>query len=114
MGKCSPGEHSAPVRFLFVVPPSGVIPDRGDKNCETVLLYPLSYSPEEFPISHRRKVELVGLAPRRELDRCSPEFLRWAQIPTDAAIEARVALGGFPAMRQGREATAGEEPSSTS
>jgi glutamate formiminotransferase len=44
-------------------------------------------------------VELVGLAPRRELDRCSADFLRWAQIPTDAAIEARIALGGWAAMQ---------------
>jgi glutamate formiminotransferase len=44
-------------------------------------------------------VELVGLAPRRELDRCSADFLRWARIPTDAAIEARVALGGWAAMQ---------------
>jgi glutamate formiminotransferase len=43
-------------------------------------------------------VELVGLAPRRELDRCSAEFLRWAQIPTDAAIEARIAIGGWSAV----------------
>ncbi len=44
-------------------------------------------------------VELVGLAPRRELDRCSADFLRWAKIPTEAAIEARVALGGWSAMQ---------------
>lgn len=47
-------------------------------------------------------VELVGLAPRRELDRCSAEFLAWAQIPTDAAIEARVAAGGWSARNQNR------------
>lgn len=45
-------------------------------------------------------VELVGLAPRRELDRCSADFLRWARIPTDAAIEARIGLGGWAAMRR--------------
>jgi hypothetical protein len=33
------------------------------------------------------------------LDRCSADFLRWARIPTDAAIEARVALGGWAAMQ---------------
>ena len=36
-------------------------------------------------------VELVGLVPRRELDRCSDEFLRWADIDGSVAIEARVA-----------------------
>jgi len=35
-------------------------------------------------------VELVGLVPRRELDRCSDEFLKWADIDGSAAIEARV------------------------
>ncbi len=48
-------------------------------------------------------VELVGLAPRRELDRCSADFLRWARIPTEAAIEARVALGGWRAMQPSSE-----------
>jgi glutamate formiminotransferase len=36
-------------------------------------------------------VELVGLVPRRELDRCSDEFLTWADIDGSATIEARVA-----------------------
>ncbi len=40
-------------------------------------------------------VELVGLIPRQELDRCSAEFLRWANIGADAAIEARIARGGL-------------------
>ena len=35
-------------------------------------------------------VELVGLVPRNELDRCSDEFLRWADIDAGAAIEARI------------------------
>lgn len=58
-------------------------------------------------------IELVGLAPRRELDRCSEDFLRWARIPTEAAIEARVALGGWRAMQaagQADTATAGGVP----
>ena len=35
-------------------------------------------------------VEVVGLIPRFELDRCSDEFLRWADIDATSAIEARV------------------------
>ena len=35
-------------------------------------------------------VELVGLVPRNELDRCSDEFLQWADIDAGAAIEARI------------------------
>jgi glutamate formiminotransferase len=35
-------------------------------------------------------VELVGLVPRADLDRCSAEFLAWADIDPGAAIEARV------------------------
>jgi glutamate formiminotransferase len=38
-------------------------------------------------------VELVGLVPRYELDRCSDEFLAWAGIDADAAIEARIGHG---------------------
>jgi glutamate formiminotransferase len=38
-------------------------------------------------------VEVVGLVPRFELDRCSDEFLRWADIDATAAIEARIGLG---------------------
>jgi glutamate formiminotransferase len=38
-------------------------------------------------------VEVVGLVPRRELDRCSDEFLRWADIDASTAIEARVGQG---------------------
>jgi glutamate formiminotransferase len=38
-------------------------------------------------------VELVGLLPRRELDRCSDEFLQWSRIDADATIEARIGLG---------------------
>ena len=38
-------------------------------------------------------VELVGLLPRRELDRCSDEFLTWSRIDASATIEARVGHG---------------------
>jgi glutamate formiminotransferase len=35
-------------------------------------------------------VEVVGLIPRFELDRCSDEFLQWADIDAEDAIEARI------------------------
>jgi len=35
-------------------------------------------------------VELVGLVPRRELERCSAPFREWARIEDDAAVEARI------------------------
>jgi glutamate formiminotransferase len=35
-------------------------------------------------------VEVVGLIPRAALDRCSDEFLAWADVRASAAIEARV------------------------
>ena len=38
-------------------------------------------------------VEVVGLVPRRDLDRCSDEFLTWADIDASAAIEARIDHG---------------------
>jgi glutamate formiminotransferase len=38
-------------------------------------------------------VEVVGLIPRFELDRCSDEFLQWADIDATCAIEARIGLG---------------------
>jgi glutamate formiminotransferase / 5-formyltetrahydrofolate cyclo-ligase len=38
-------------------------------------------------------VELVGLVPRRDLDRCSEDFLRWAGIDATAAVEARIGHG---------------------
>ena len=38
-------------------------------------------------------VELVGLIPRRDLDRCSDEFLQWAAIDATATIEARIGHG---------------------
>ncbi len=38
-------------------------------------------------------VELVGLVPRAELDRCSPEFRAWTGIDEAATIEARIARG---------------------
>lgn len=39
------------------------------------------------------QVELVGLLPRRELDRCDDDFLRWSGIDAGAAIEGRIGLG---------------------
>jgi glutamate formiminotransferase len=36
-------------------------------------------------------VELVGLLPRAELDRCSDEFRRWAGLSDDQTIEGRLA-----------------------
>ena len=38
-------------------------------------------------------VEVVGLVPRHALDRCSDEFLSWADIDGSAAIEARIGQG---------------------
>ncbi len=38
-------------------------------------------------------VELVGLVPARELDRCSDDFLTWSRIDATSTIEARVANG---------------------
>ncbi len=38
-------------------------------------------------------VEVVGLVPRAELDRCSGEFLTWAALDASATIEARVGRG---------------------
>jgi glutamate formiminotransferase len=38
-------------------------------------------------------VELVGLLPRRELDRCSDDFLTWSRIDASSTIEARVGHG---------------------
>jgi glutamate formiminotransferase len=38
-------------------------------------------------------VEVVGLVPRADLDRCSDEFLEWADIDASAAIEARIGRG---------------------
>jgi glutamate formiminotransferase len=37
------------------------------------------------------EVELVGLVPASELQRCSPEFLAWARVDHDQTIEARLA-----------------------
>jgi len=47
-------------------------------------------------------VELVGLVPRADLDRCSGEFLAWAGIDASATIEARVGHG--PRRWPGEEA----------
>jgi len=38
-------------------------------------------------------VELVGLIPRRELDRCSDEFLEWSRVDATSTIEARIGQG---------------------
>jgi glutamate formiminotransferase len=38
-------------------------------------------------------IELVGLMPRRELDRCSDDFLTWSRIDAASAIEARIGQG---------------------
>ena len=38
-------------------------------------------------------VELVGLLPRRELDRCADDFLTWSRIDASSAIEARIGQG---------------------
>ena len=38
-------------------------------------------------------VELVGLVPRREIDRCTDDFLVWSGIDAMSAIEARVGKG---------------------
>jgi glutamate formiminotransferase / 5-formyltetrahydrofolate cyclo-ligase len=37
------------------------------------------------------RVELVGLVPARELDRCSPQFLAWSGIGAGVTIESRLA-----------------------
>jgi len=37
------------------------------------------------------QVELVGLVPAAELERCSAGFLDWAGLTADATIEARLA-----------------------
>jgi glutamate formiminotransferase len=39
------------------------------------------------------KVELVGLLPRADLDRCSDEFLDWSGLDAECAVEARVGRG---------------------
>ncbi len=39
------------------------------------------------------RVELVGLLPRRELDRCSDEFLSWSRIDRASTIEERIGQG---------------------
>jgi glutamate formiminotransferase len=39
------------------------------------------------------EVELVGLIPRRDLDRCTDDFLRWSGIDVEAAVEVRVGKG---------------------
>jgi glutamate formiminotransferase len=39
------------------------------------------------------EIELVGLVPSRELDRCSDEFLRWSRLDASCTIEGRVGIG---------------------
>jgi glutamate formiminotransferase len=39
------------------------------------------------------RVELVGLIPRRDLDRCTDDFLRWSRLDAESTIEARVGKG---------------------
>jgi glutamate formiminotransferase len=38
-------------------------------------------------------VELVGLIPGRDLDRCTDDFLRWSNLDMESAIEVRVGKG---------------------
>jgi glutamate formiminotransferase len=38
-------------------------------------------------------VELVGLVPRAELDRCSDDFLAWSGIDAGSTVEARIGRG---------------------
>ncbi|MGQ0824914.1 MAG: glutamate formimidoyltransferase [Actinomycetota bacterium] len=58
---------------------------------------------EETNIAH---VELVGLLPRAELDRCSDEFLEWSGLDAEVTIEARIDRG--PSWRP--DPDAGVEP----
>jgi hypothetical protein len=37
------------------------------------------------------RVELVGLVPAAELERCSPEFRAWSGVGPDQTIESRLA-----------------------
>lgn len=38
-------------------------------------------------------VELVGLIPRRDLDRCTDDFLQWSRLDAESTIEVRVGKG---------------------
>jgi glutamate formiminotransferase / 5-formyltetrahydrofolate cyclo-ligase len=38
-------------------------------------------------------VELVGLIPRRDLDRCTDDFLQWSRLDAESTVEARVGKG---------------------
>jgi glutamate formiminotransferase len=38
-------------------------------------------------------VELVGLIPRRDLDRCTDDFLQWSRLDAESTIEARIGKG---------------------
>ena len=42
-------------------------------------------------------VELVGLLPAAELERCSGEFLAWSGLSSELTIEARVGAADQPA-----------------
>jgi glutamate formiminotransferase / 5-formyltetrahydrofolate cyclo-ligase len=38
-------------------------------------------------------VELVGLIPRRDLDRCTDDFLQWSRLDAESTVEMRVGKG---------------------
>lgn len=38
-------------------------------------------------------VELVGLIPRRDLDRCTDDFLQWSRLDAESTVEVRVGKG---------------------
>ena len=46
------------------------------------------------------RVELVGLLPRAELDRCSDEFRAWAGLTDDQTIEGRLDSSGGASLRR--------------
>ena len=38
-------------------------------------------------------VELVGLIPRRDLDRCTDDFLQWSRLDAESTVEVRIGKG---------------------
>ncbi len=38
-------------------------------------------------------VELVGLIPARDLDRCTDDFLQWSRLDVESTIEVRIGKG---------------------
>ena len=44
-------------------------------------------------------VELVGLIPGRDLDRCTDDFLQWSRLDVESTIEVRVGKGPLVARR---------------